>query len=60
MSLSDKELGNDCFRKGRYSDAIKFYAKYVQESHSDNQNAFFNISLCQSKMGRHKESIEAA
>ena len=57
---SEKDLGNECFKAKNYTEAIKHYNTYIESDHVDNKNAFFNLSLCYSKLNQPKLSIEAA
>ena len=57
---SSKELGNILFKEGKYLQAIERYKEYVQEEHPDNKNAWFNMSLCYSKLRQPADSVRAA
>ena len=58
--MSAKDRGNQCFKDRQYQEAIRHYQQYLEEEHPDNKNAWFNLSLCHSKLSQPKQSIEAA
>jgi len=58
MAKSYKDVGNDLFKQCKFQQAINNYELYLQEDHEDNKNAYFNLSLCYSRLNKIDKCIE--